>query len=113
MMVLQREGEKETGDVGWLQAETGTAIIGEPSLQVGGNHIEWKTAILGQQLETRRRIEEVKGELSSELICVFSNFSCQLRNIYSAVKRIVIHSVICAVWTSSSATRERERERER
>ena len=59
------------------------------------------TAILSQQLSTQRRIEEVKGELLSELTRVSSNFSRQLRNIHGAVKRIAVQPVVRTVWASS------------
>ena len=57
-------------------AGAGAAAISEPSLEAGGNYMELMTAILGAQLLTQRRIEDVKGELLYELTRISSNCSC-------------------------------------
>ncbi len=94
-LLTEDDGPAEReGDVRRLPAEAGAAVIGEPSPQAGGNYMESMTTILGQQLWTQRRIEEVKGELLSELTRISSNFSCQLRNTHGAVKCIAIHPVV-------------------
>ena len=61
--------------------------------------------VLGQQLSTQRRIEEVKGELLSELTPVSFNFSRKLRNIHGAVKHITVQPVVQTVWASARRSR--------
>ena len=59
----------------WYPQEVGAADINMPSpRQVGDNHMESMTTDLGKQLLTQRRMEEVKGEILSELNCVSSIF---------------------------------------
>ncbi len=98
-MILQREGCQvaacKTSDSCHREWAFSTTSCGD-------NYMELKTAVLSQQLSTQRRIEEVKGELLCDLTGVsLNNFSCQLRNIHSAVKRIVVQAVFFTVWALS------------
>ena len=56
--------------------------------------MEMMTAILGEQLLTQRRIEEVKSKILSELTRVSSNFPHQMRNIHSGMKQIAVQPVV-------------------
>ena len=106
-LLAEDDGLAERGGGVRRPQEAGATDNDMPSLQqVGGNYMESMTAILGQQLSTQRRIEEVKSEILSELTRVSSNFSRQLRNIHSGIKRIAVQPVV-RTWASSRCRRDR------
>ena len=65
-----------------VEGDVLAAAIDVPSVQqVGGNYMELMTTVLGQQLLTLRKIEEIKGKILSELTHVSTYFFHRLCNI--------------------------------
>lgn len=67
---------------------------GAPILSQSVNHPEAATALLSQQVQVQRRVEENAMDIKNELTRVAHSFTRQFHNIHRAIKRIALQPVL-------------------